>query len=219
MQNNIKQRLDAFDALIQKAELRFLRRLSLRISTEIDSRISRPTIKIPPHSELPSEFNYKLPKDALAYILADDWSELFSEYSDHGAEHYVYMHVYPTKAGVAFNLPDRKVKIKRPFYVGVGKGDRAYNMRRASAHSALLNNLLSKGYTKNEICWIFQDGLSERAARELESKMILYFGIDRDIRGSRTNSLSGSKSRLLNNQYEPMPSMYVRFCTYYTGRG
>jgi hypothetical protein len=105
-------------------------------------------------------------------LLSEDWSRL---YPDNGGEavYYVYAHIEPNEAKLT--LHDHVIN-GIPFYVGKGTGNRAYDLKRNEGHGAKLKNLLSMKKKPEDIVYIFQDGLTENKAFELESKLIYFFG-------------------------------------------
>lgn len=74
---------------------------------------------------------------------------------------YVYYHVHP--------------ETKEIFYIGVGKYDRAWCVRknnRSAEHVKKLNQLYEKGYTLEDIVQIHTKGISKKEALELEYVLI-----------------------------------------------
>jgi hypothetical protein len=62
-----------------------------------------------------------------------------------------------------------------PFYIGKGTEDRAYQLNRNDTHRKVKQRILSEG--RNIEITILQDGLTEREALMLESKLIDILGI------------------------------------------
>ena len=131
-------------------------------------------------------------------LLKQDWSHLFSD-GDSECKYYVYMHYEPSGKDIRFVSPNCSIKINgRPFYVGKGAGNRAYDMNRNQGHGEILRQLLKGGSAPQEIVHICKDGLSEARALELESKLIYFFG---------TRYQKGRRGLLVNLDIPPRPEM------------
>lgn len=142
-------------------------------------------------------------------IINEDWSELFKSYSNDGNNFYVYFHGRPGSQRRKYKSLGC-ITFITPFYVGIGQGDRAYNFKRTSIHQKKLSDLVLKGFPREDIVHIVRSGMSEVEARELESKLIIYFGINT---GNKKNSkeraeLGLCRPSLLNLKYEPTPSVW-----------
>lgn len=185
-----------------------LNKLKLLIDSRIKSE-SKKSISQRSSIEIPLSKPSKAFDKSLSSLVNDDWSHLFSSYSSNGNNFYVYFHGRP-------NSDRRKYKslgcvtFTSPFYVGVGQGDRAYNFKRTSIHQKKLSDLVSKGFAREDIVHIVKREMSEAEARELESKLIVYFGINT---GSKKNSkeradLGLCRPSLLNLKYEPTPEVW-----------
>lgn len=122
-------------------------------------------------------------------LMAQDWSHLFA--GDDEPKYYVYAHVYPfMKTNDFCNDGDFKMALPgMPFYIGKGCGDRAWDLKRNEGHGVELRQLLANGNTPEQIVCVIKDGISERAALEIESKLIYFFGtkFERDRRGLLVN--------------------------------
>jgi hypothetical protein len=123
-------------------------------------------------------------------LMAQDWSHLFPD-GDGEPKYYVYAHVYPFMKPKDFRH-DGAFKMDlpgMPFYVGKGCGERAWDLKRNEGHGVELRQLLSRGNTPEQIVHVVRDKLSERAALEIESKLIYFFGtkFERDRRGLLVN--------------------------------
>jgi hypothetical protein len=105
-------------------------------------------------------------------LLLQDWSEFYPSCNSDNI-YYVYAHVDPNNNG--FKLLNHEMQ-GIPFYIGKGCGDRAYDLKRNEGHGVKLRNLLNMGKTQSDIVYIFQDGLSESKAFEIEAKLIYFFG-------------------------------------------
>jgi len=156
------------------------------------------------------------PKTAFRAIMADDWTNLFTG-PDDDTDHFVYFHVDPRhtrKDQIRFNLQEFfgvSYQLPIPFYVGMGKGDRAYNFHRQKFHTELLSALLSEGFTRDAIVYVIEKDMSWQAARELESKFILYFGCTSFRVKTNGKRLSKMGRCLINAQYEPMPEHWKTY--------
>lgn len=107
-------------------------------------------------------------------LLKQDWSHLY-KCSGTDKKYYVYFHLDPTVKSKKFSSI-YGCKSGIPFYVGKGSGMRAYDLKRNQGHGAAIKQLISKGYTKSEICLIAYSGLTEAKALEIEAKLIYLFG-------------------------------------------
>lgn len=112
-------------------------------------------------------------------LMEQDWKYLFEEQSlSNKNDFYVYAHVSPLS--LESLLRHRLKKYLGidgfPFYIGKGKGDRAYDLNRNQGHGLKLKNLIAAGKCKEELVAIIKDGLTEIEALELESKLIYFFG-------------------------------------------
>ncbi len=110
----------------------------------------------------------------LQELLMEDWSGLFNGSSER--RFYVYAHVDPGAPKLHFHCQTSLLFNGRPFYIGKGTGDRAYDLKRNQGHGATLSELLSHGRNPSEIVQIMSDNLTEAEALELESKLIYFFG-------------------------------------------
>lgn len=176
-----------------------------RLRSAINERIKEKEInKRSMSAERTEKYRGKRYNEALKVILEDDWSDLFSSYSDDGSDFYVYFHG-KTTARKGYE-PLGVVSYESPIYVGLGQGDRAFNFNRSPRHRAELKKLTNSGFTKDEIVHIIATGMSESEARELESKLIIFFGIVsfKSVNDKRKCSMAGKRS-LLNAKYEPYP--------------
>ena len=126
---------------------------------------------------LPNEhFKYSKHRlNDLDALMAQDWSHLFPD-GDNEPKYYVYAHIYPAKTKVkhegAFPITLPGV----PFYVGKGCGQRAWDLKRNEGHGVELRQLLAKQHTPEQIVHLIRENLTERAALEIESKLVYFFG-------------------------------------------
>lgn len=112
----------------------------------------------------------------LQCILRQDWMYLFDSYENESAKFYVYAHVDPIYISFACQEINILPCQGRPFYIGKGTGNRSHDLKRNQGHGKMIANLLDKGNKVDDIAKILFDGLSERKAMELESKLIYFFG-------------------------------------------
>jgi hypothetical protein len=126
----------------------------------------------------------------LDQLMAQDWSHLFPE-GDAEPKYYVYAHVYPGLKGRDFRVEGEfsLALPGTPFYIGKGCGERAWDLKRNEGHGVELRQLISQGHGAERIVCIVRDKLTERAALEMESKLIYFFGtkFERDRRGLLVN--------------------------------
>lgn len=107
-------------------------------------------------------------------LMLEDWNHLFSGSSE--KRFYVYAHIEPGTQILGFDkslLPHFK---GRPFYIGKGTGNRAFDLKRNQGHGAILSELLAHGKKESDIVQIMKDGLTEVEALALEAKLIYFFG-------------------------------------------
>lgn len=134
-------------------------------------------------------------KKHLSYLddlLSQDWSNIFQD-GDSEKKYYVYLHIQPIKnisRLVSYESNLLKMDFSgMPFYVGKGCGDRAYDMKRNQGHGIELKQLLTSGVSEKEIVHIIKDGMTEKEAFILESKLIYFFGtkFEKNRRGILVN--------------------------------
>lgn len=113
----------------------------------------------------------------LPALLKQDWSHLFNS-SSYSTEpvFYVYAHINPDTPQITTSNDSGGVYSGMPFYIGKGTGDRAYDLKRNQGHGKILNKLLARGYTKDDLVKIIFNDLTEAKAFEIESKLIYFFG-------------------------------------------
>lgn len=134
----------------------------------------------------------------LDVLLSQDWSALFPEGSLE-PKFYVYAHIRPCAARL--RIASDRVNLNfdgTPFYIGKGTGNRAFDLKRNQGHGVQIKEVLDMGRKPSEICHIIKDGLTERMALELESKMIYLMG---------TKYEPGRKGILVNLDVPPRPPM------------
>lgn len=108
-------------------------------------------------------------------LLCQDWSFLYPRSSEFG-DFYVYAHVQPYGPKFSVLREFGGDFGGMPFYIGKGKGRRAYNLKRNEGHGVRLRKLLNDGFSPDDIVHIAFDGLSEGRALEIEAKLIYFFG-------------------------------------------
>lgn len=190
---------------VASADIKLLHKIRRSISSrlaklESEDRIMSPSEKF--------EFRSKSYNESLELLLSEDWSNYFSIYSNDGSDFYVYLHGSPKNKRTYSPLGVKS--FVSPIYAGMGQGGRAFSFARSPAHLEELCRLTDQGYSKEEIVHIVMSGLSERQARELESKLILFFGIKNfKVKGDKRHaSFNGSRS-LLNAKYEVVTEKYL----------
>lgn len=154
------------------------------------------------------EFRSKSYNESLELLLSEDWSQHFSHCSDEVADFYVYLHGSPKNKRTYSPLGVRS--FAAPIYAGMGQGGRAFSFARSPAHLEELCRLTDQGYCKEEIVHVVRCGLSERQARELESKLILFFGIRNfKAKGDKRHASFNGARTLLNAKYEAVSEKYL----------
>lgn len=119
----------------------------------------------------------------LPWLLMQNWEEAFpSEKFDPRANYYVYQHCKDSTQQAQCLDYFSETSMYRgislyPFYVGKGKGQRAYQFKgRCILHTKLLNRSLKVHHgNKDKIVNIVASGLTEAEAYQLESKLIYFF--------------------------------------------
>lgn len=110
----------------------------------------------------------------IEFVLNQKWEYLYSGGSyDDSKDYYVYAHVDPLSKD--YNLKDRLNIVGLPFYIGKGKGNRAWDLNRNQGHDVRIKSVLSKGYGPSHIVNIVRKGLSEVEALALESQLVYVF--------------------------------------------
>lgn len=109
-------------------------------------------------------------------LMQQNWSHLFDQYECESTKFYVYAHVDPRIFSFACKEINCLPCQGQPFYIGKGCGDRAYDMKRNQGHGKMIAYLRDKGCSDDAMVKILFDGLSERSAMEIESKIIYFFG-------------------------------------------
>jgi hypothetical protein len=111
----------------------------------------------------------------LSSLLLQDWRHLYQREIDHG-EYYVYAHVDP-RLKVFVTTEDAGGNYGgKPFYIGKGTGNRAYDLKRNEGHGKTIKEVIRAAYSADNIVRILFSNLSEQKALEIESKLIYFFG-------------------------------------------
>jgi hypothetical protein len=110
-------------------------------------------------------------------VMSDDWSGYFVETAG-PSDYYVYIHFDPrVDRRISLNCDACSVELSgEPFYVGKGRGLRAYNLRRNDGHAVILRELRNDGLMAEDLVKIVARDLTEAKALEIESKLIFLFG-------------------------------------------
>ncbi len=112
----------------------------------------------------------------LSSLLDQDWSKLYPRDTDIG-DHYVYAHVDPRLKAFITNPEGGGNYGGRPFYIGKGICNRAFDLKRNEGHGKIIKEILNEGYDSSDIVKILFIDLSEQKSLEIEAKLIYYFGI------------------------------------------
>jgi len=161
-------------------------------SANIYRKLARETRQ--PSSEKPT---YRRIQNDLRAYLPEDWDYLFNGQYDEEPRYYVYCHVNPKKKHIYYMDGNAPIDLKgTPFYVGKGTSNRAWDLNRNEGHGLEIRNLRNRGIADGEIVNIVRDGLTEKQALVLESKLIYIFG-------SRFDGLN--QGFLLNLEQPPRP--------------
>ncbi len=108
-------------------------------------------------------------------LIEQDWSHIYRDMG--GSEtYYVYVHADPHKPSFVSSEPCGGNYGGRPFYIGKGSGDRAFDLKRNQGHGKMIKNLTKEGYKKDDIVKILFNNLTESKSLEIESKLIYFFG-------------------------------------------
>lgn len=142
-------------------------------------------------------------------FLNEDWKYLFKGDYDESREYYVYYHTDPHCPNMRLKKDDQTIDFNgRPFYVGKGKGSRYKSKLRSRSHLAVIKQIKSTGASDEQIFHIFESGLSELEAIELEAKLITFFGCSSEVARNRCH-FHGMKGGLLINSDPARRPAYV----------
>lgn len=131
----------------------------------------------------------------LSSLLNQNWKCLFPRETEEG-DYYVYAHVDPRHNIFVTSECCGGNYGGRPFYIGKGTGNRAYDLKRNEGHGKTIKEILKDEYSPSHIVKILFSGLSEQKALEIESKLIYFF---------RTQYSKRRKGWLVNLSEPPIP--------------
>ncbi|QGT52238.1 homing endonuclease [Vibrio phage MZH0603] len=144
-------------------------------------------------------------------FLEEDWSYLFDGAYDEAEDYYVYYHTDCRKPNMRFRKGDKSVTFTgRPFYIGKGKGQRYKSKNRSRSHLSIINNITSTGMDDDSIYHIYQSGLNEKQALELEAKLITFFGCSSELCRNRAHFHGMKGGLLINNDPAKRPDDVTR---------
>ncbi len=112
----------------------------------------------------------------LPSLLAQDWHDAYPRDIDYG-KYYVYAHIDPRSKPFIASKELGGNYGGRPFYIGKGIDNRAFDLKRNQGHGKIIREILNDGYDSSDIVKIIFSELSESKALEIEAKLIYYFGI------------------------------------------
>lgn len=152
---------------------------------------------------------------ALEELWPEDWTDLFQEYDRKTQDFYVYLHVDPKLKTLRFSTEKWSFHTRMPFYVGMGQGERIFSKKRSRMHEHRIREIIANGFGSSSFMQFHKKGLCEAEAREIESKLILFFGIRTAFASSGERAsrkmLSGVRPCLLNQKYERFPEKYMHY--------
>lgn len=131
----------------------------------------------------------------LPALMLQDWSSIFPR-SGGDRRFYVYAHIDPSGQRMLTADAGGGVWPGRPFYIGKGCGDRAWDLKRNHGHGKVLR-ALTKKWSKEDIVKIVVSDLTESEAFEAEAKLIYFFG----------TVYGGSRGFLYNLDVPPTPKI------------
>jgi hypothetical protein len=173
------------------------------------------------------EFTKKMTRQNPSIItqwLKEDWSHLWSENLDEQRRYYVYYHCDVESSPICFTnmVKNDLVKVNfvgTPFYIGKGTGDRYLSLHgRCSAHVQRIRFFESMGHTINSMSYVLIDGLTEREAFEIESKLIAFFGCMAEVPTSKRYFHGGSGGTLVNSDIGKRPDWIKKIISEMMGR-
>jgi hypothetical protein len=138
-------------------------------------------------------------------FLNEDWSFLFPNADDTERKYYVYYHIDPSSDKVTYSrtsdICETVVRfVGLPFYIGKGTGLRYKSMSgRSRAHVNRIKIHLQDNYISDHVCHILQDGLTEKEAFEIESKLICFFGCSSEFPNNKIHFHGKCGGALINS--------------------
>lgn len=139
-------------------------------------------------------------------FLNEDWSYLFTGEYDESEDYYVYYHTDCRKPNTRLRKGEKTITFNgRPFYIGKGKGDRYKSKQRSRSHLSIIKNITATGIDEQSIYNIFQSGLSESKALELEAKLITFFGCSSELDRKKAHFHGMKGGLLINNDPAKRP--------------
>lgn len=111
----------------------------------------------------------------LSSLINQDWMALYPRETEIG-EYYVYAHVDPRNKPFITSEDAGGNYGGRPFYIGKGIDNRAFDLKRNEGHGKTIKEILTNKWPSSSIVNILFKGLSEQKALEIESKLIYFFG-------------------------------------------
>lgn len=180
--------------LVYEASLCLLKKRGVNLSLNIQpSNIKN--IKGSPKYLRPKKFDGH--RKEFENLISQDWNYLFCGEYDSEEKYYVYIHYDPRFIDGPATRPNHLNGT--PFYVGKGTGSRYSSKTRSKPHRDLIKEISGFGFCMDDIAKIYKDGLSERDALILESKLITYYGCRSELGRLNSAYMNGLKRGLLMN--------------------
>lgn len=205
-----KEQCSALDSFLSSIDDRSLEIIKKKLNGCVSSRKKKQISSVFPSGT--SAHSMKSPALSYNTIMNDDWFELYRSYDNSEPSCYVYAHVDPRfNKSISFSYEDgNKVSLSIPFYIGMGRGGRDMCKSRSLQHTKKITAILNDGFSFQSICVRLVYGITEMVARQIESKLILFWGC-KFSSSSRLLAMYGGKPTLYNNKYEPYPDKYNLF--------
>lgn len=108
------------------------------------------------------------------FVLDQKWDYLYeNDKLNEEKKYYVYAHCDPriNKYDISKLLNIKGI----PFYIGKGTGERHLDLTRNQGHGVKMREIVRSGHSINKIVQVIKDGLTEKEAFILESKLIYLF--------------------------------------------
>lgn len=174
-----------------------------KLLNQIKSRLGELLIKDNPDYNTKAEMNRRK-FNACLEIIDTDITDLYADLTlSSDLNYYVYVHCDPNakialkKDGIStFGATLGMTHL--PFYIGKGIGNRAFELDRNESHRKIRQKI--KTFNKDILVTVLKDGLSERDALVLESKLIDIFGLT-SVGGRLVNLDEGVKSKERKHKY------------------